>query len=189
MNGRLRVVLIEAEGESARAAIDAAMKVFTPQGFAALPDPAPVEPAALPMPAPSAQPRGGRQPRAAKRNAKRGPRQAPAPAAGNTSAAPSAAAVTYNGVTVDSVAGAERVMFKAAVVSISADGAVLAAALARTMPVPVDRAFLRQRHGLKGEWAEQLLNQRAARLREQLAPIGLNVETVRGVGIKLEAVE
>lgn len=195
MHGRLRVVIIDAEGETAAAAIDAAMQAFgRADHVAALPQPAAVA-AALPAPDAPAE----RKPRAPARRTANRPKAKPAarapkaakraPAAAASPAPPRAADAEVNsdGVSVDTTPDAESISYGGRTTELTAEQAELAALLARAMPTPVAREFLIKKLGLTSAFAEQTLSTRASRLREAVATIGLEVKTVRGVGIALVA--
>ena len=185
MSGHLRVVLIDADGESATAAIEAALRAFPPQAVVA-PLPAP---AALPVSLPAP-----RKPRAAKaaRTSSRKPgtgnaakaRAAPAAAsaAAEPEAAPAAPDVGANGVTV----AGNVVSFDGRSITVAPREADLARELVKVMPNVADRTRLqRALWGRSDDSPGVMLVQYARKLHASVEAIGLKVTIVRGIGVTL----
>lgn len=165
MTGRLRVVMIEAEGETAQATIEAAMAVFGAAG----PAPSAVAlPAVAPAPALAAPHRGAKGARVARK-----PRAA---AAAETFAEPA----TANGVTV----AGNVVSYGGKSITVTAGEAALAAELAKVMPNVGDRdRLVKALWGRVDESTRNMLGQRARALNESVEAIGLKVTSVRGIGV------
>jgi len=112
---------------------------------------------------------------------------APAGAANGGHGSSNGAGETVNGVTIDLTDGAESVSFKGKSTEVTARQAKLVRLLARPRPQPVDESFL-----VAALWdgkpmlnATEQLKTIAADLRNSLAPIGLDLKAVKGVGYQL----
>lgn len=186
----IRVVMIEADGDSVRTAIEAALSAF---GFGQHIGPA-VDAAAAAAargiaassPAPA---------RAPKADAWRKLHRACGAGGGGhtalqaTPAGPVVEANETNGVTIDPTPNGESISYGGRTTELTAKLAVLASALARAMPLPVDRKRLAKELGLSGEWADQMVSQHARKLGDAVGTIGLIVKTVRGVGVAMQPAE
>lgn len=107
-------------------------------------------------------------------------------------AATASAGVPAGAVTVTTEEDEECVEYAGRSMEVTAKQAQLAALLARAMPTPVAREFLVARcfpnSGNKSS-ADQQLSMLTTGLRAALAPLGLEVNAVRGVGIQLRPAE
>ena len=99
-----------------------------------------------------------------------------------------AAGTTYNGVTIDATLDSESVSFKGKSTEVTTRQARLVSLLARPRPTPVAVSFLVAAlwDGKPPQKAEDQVKQMADDLAKGLAPIGLNLCLVKGVGYQLK---
>ncbi len=92
---------------------------------------------------------------------------------------------TINGVTVDLTSDAETVSFKGEMIEVTARGARLVRLLARPRPSPVAESFLVNAlwEGKPPASAMTQLRELASDLAKGLAPIGLALNAVKGIGL------
>lgn len=184
----IRVIVIEADGETALKAVEEMVAAFAPR---ALPPAAASATPVLIAPARNPAPKKLPAPARPERPVKSAPQAAEAARKQPASPPPAkrAGVIERDGITVDPTAGDESISFRGRKTDLTGEMAKLAAALARGTPEPIGRDFLIRELGLTGEFASQLLSQRAATLREACATIGLEIKTVRGIGILMAPVE
>lgn len=163
--GRLRMVVIDAEGEAAAHALETALKLLQDRegrGTAvvathppATKPAAPAKPAAAPKAIPEAPPKK----------------------------------VAPNGKVMSGGVAHETVDVAGRAIALPPRQAELAGLLVKASPNPVAREFLAKHMRLGGAFAEQQIASIAADLRRNCEPHGIVIKTVRGVGIALQEAE